>query len=271
MSNKKTNSKLPDIDILYEDKDCAVVNKPPNLMVHSDGKAPGPFLADWILEHYPEAKDVGDPMTGKDGEPLERGGIVHRLDRDTSGALIIAKTPEGHASIKKQFQYRTVEKKYLTFVWGEMTDEFGTIDRPIGRSGKDFRKWSATRGKRGDIRDALTYWVRIAIAQLPEAKAKDIPKDLGTMFSLIQAEPKTGRTHQIRVHLNAINRPVVGDIFYAPKRPMVLGFDRLALHSWSIQFKDLKDKTIKVMAPIPADFINACKELGIPVPEKTHS
>jgi len=265
------SNKMPEkIDILYEDKDCVVINKPPNLMVHSDAKSNGPFLTDWISEHFPTTKDVGDPMTGPEGESVERGGIVHRLDRDTSGVLIIAKTKEGHASLKEQFKNRTIVKNYLTFVWGEMADEFGTINRPIGRSGSDFRKWSAGRGIRGDIRDAETYWTRIAVAELDAKKAKAIPPDFGRRFSLLRVEPKTGRTHQIRVHLNALNRPVVGDSFYAPKRPFALGFSRLALHSWTIEFLSLNGTPVKVVAPLPADFIFACKELGIPAPKVIH-
>ncbi len=266
MSNKSIKKTDFDIDILYEDSDCAVINKPPGLMVHSNGKAEGPFLTDWIVAKFPEAKDVGDPMTAIDGTPVDRSGIVHRLDRETSGVLIVAKTREGHASLKKQFKDRTIVKDYLAFVWGDMQDEFGTIDRPIGRSGSDFRKWSAGRGIRGDIRDAETYWTRIAVADLDKEKAALIPPDLGRTFSLINAKPKTGRTHQIRVHLNAINRPVVADIFYAPKRPLVLGFKRLALHSWIIEFQTLEGKAVKVTAPLPDDFIGACKELGMKIP-----
>jgi len=274
MSN--ANEKIPEIKILYEDADCAVLDKPPGLMVHSDGRNRGPFLADWILAKYPEAKDVGDPMTDAEGKEVNRAGIVHRLDRETSGAIIIAKTAAGHASLKKQFQDRLVKKTYLAFVWGEMFEQFGTINRPIGRSGNDFRKWSATRGMRGDIREAETYWSLVASADLTEEKTTNIPANLGRSFSLIQAEPKTGRTHQIRVHLNALNRPVVGDILYAPKRPFALGFSRLALHSWTIEFLSLpaqaglNGKPVKIEAPLPADFIFACKELNIPTPKVIH-
>lgn len=247
-----SNKLLESIEILYEDNDCLVVNKPAGLMVHSDGRAGGPFLTDWIVEHYPSAADVGDPMTDQEGKPVNRAGIVHRLDRETSGALAIAKTAEGHANLKGQFKDRTISKRYLTFVWGEMQEDFGTINRPIGRSGSDFRKYSAQRGARGEMKEAETYWTK-----------KGTGKVDGEKFSFIEVEPKTGRTHQIRVHFVAINHPVVGDTLYAEKRPMALGFARLALHSRSIEFTDLSGKKIKVVAPLPEDFINAKKALGI--------
>lgn len=259
-----SNEFKPAPEILYEDADCVVVNKPTGLMVHSDGRASGPFLADWVVERYPEAHNVGDPMTGPDGAPLNRAGIVHRLDRDTSGALIIAKTAAAHAFLKTQFQDRSVAKKYLAFVWGEMKEEFGTISRPIGRSGSDFRKWSAQRGTRGETRHAETYWTRLwtgtSAVSGPEGTAVE-------KFSLILAEPKTGRTHQIRVHMNAVHHPVVGDALYAPKRPMALGFARLALHSEELSFTAPSGAKVSVRAPLPLDFSRAYADLGIPRPK----
>jgi 23S rRNA pseudouridine1911/1915/1917 synthase len=252
-----SNEAIPEIDILYEDADCAIIDKPSGLMVHPDGRAKGPFLTDWVIQHFPEAMNVGEPSRALDGTPIDRPGIVHRLDRETSGALIIAKTAAGHASLKQQFKDRTIKKRYLAFVWGQFDEEFGTIDRPIGRSGSDFRKWSAQRGARGDMRDAETYWSRIGqgIAAVPEGGSEK--------FTLVEAEPKTGRTHQIRVHFTAVQHPVVGDSLYAPKRGFALGFTRTALHAYSVEFDTLEGKRVKVTAPLPADFIQACKELDI--------
>jgi len=262
-----------------------VVNKPAGLMVHSDGKNNGPFLADWVLEKYPKAKNVGDPMNDSEGNPMNRAGIVHRLDRETSGAIIIAKTAAGHASLKQQFKDRLITKKYLAFVWGEMKEEFGTIDRPIGRSSSDFRKWSAYPTARGDIRESQTYWTRIANVKCKNQNGKLGDSNVGQSanrtigegnigsqgeilekFALVEVEPKTGRTHQIRVHFSAINHPVVGDSLYAPKMPMVLGFRRLALHSYSIGFVDLKGKKVLVVAPLPADFKKAVKKFDLKLP-----
>jgi 23S rRNA pseudouridine1911/1915/1917 synthase len=257
-----SNKAIPNIAILYEDAHCVVINKPADLMVHSNGKEDGPFLTDWIVEHFPMAKGVGEPARSEAGVDLDRSGIVHRLDRDTSGALIVAKTQECHAWLKKQFQDRTVFKKYLAFVWGEMEEEFGTISREIGRSGSDFRKWTAQRGARGEVRDAETYWTRIWTG-ISEGNPEERKDGIGNKFSLLEAEPKTGRTHQIRVHFNAIYHPVVGDSLYAPKRPPALGFERLALHSWIFEFENMEGKRIRIKAPFPEDFEKAIKELGI--------
>jgi 23S rRNA pseudouridine1911/1915/1917 synthase len=249
MSNKDTQN----ITIIYEDDNCLVINKPANTMVHPDGRSGGPYLTDWIVSTYPKIAGIGEPVRDPEGNPIDRPGIVHRLDRETSGALIIAKTQEAHAHLKAQFQDRTITKKYLAFVWGEMKEEFGTITKPIGRSVNDFRKWSAQRGARGEVREAETYWTRLFSTKT----------DGGQKFSLIEAEPKTGRTHQIRVHFVAIQHPIVGDRTYAPKRDLALGFDRVALHSRSVEFATMEGKTIKVVAPLPEDFVVACKELGV--------
>jgi len=255
-----SNQRIPEVEIVYEDENCLAVNKPAGIMVHSDGRAKGPFLTDWIIKHYPKALNVGDPMKDKEGNPVDRSGVVHRLDRETSGVLLIAKTAAGHASLKKQFQARTIAKKYIAYVWGEIEENFGLIDRPIGRSSSDFRKYSAQRGAKGVMRVAETYWTRKAVGTWKDEQGK-VEK-----FTFVEAEPKTGRTHQIRVHLNAINHPVVGDILYAPKRPMALGFKRLALHSNTIEFDTLEGKRVKVVAPIPEDFVEASKALEYSTP-----
>lgn len=237
----------PQINILYEDKDCVVINKPAGIMVHSDGRSKGPFITDWVLEHYPDAQKVGEPARDVLGESISRPGIVHRLDKDTSGALIIAKTKKGFKNLKEQFHDRLTKKNYLAFVWGNMSEEFGTITRSIGRSGNDFRKWTAQRGARGELREAETYWTLVS----------NFKDENGEKFALINAEPKTGRTHQIRVHLLAENHPVVSDSLYAPKKLKSLGFDRTALHSRSIEFKTTNNKLIKVEADLPTDFSDA--------------
>lgn len=255
-----SNESLPKVDVLYEDADCVVVNKPAGLMVHADARSEGPFLTDWVLAKYPDAMKVGEVQRAPDGEIIDRPGIVHRLDRDTSGAILIAKTPEAHAFLKKQFQDRTVAKKYLAFVWGELKEAFGTINRPIGRSANDFPKWSAQRGMRGEIREAETYWTRLwtGVAPVDSEKGQSDEK-----FTLVQAEPRTGRTHQIRVHFLAVHHPVLCDSLYAPKKPTALGFERLALHSRSIEFTALNGKKVVVEAPLPPDFQAAIKMAGI--------
>jgi len=264
---KVPKTKLPKIDILYEDTHIIAIDKPAGLMVHPDGRSEGPFLTDWLVKKYPRIKNVGESMLTPAGEQIIRPGIVHRLDRETSGVMLVAKTAKGHACLKAQFKARTITKKYLAFVWGEFTEDFGTINRPIGRSGSDFRKWSAQRGTRGIPRKAETYWTRLktfrASVKYDVASGE---QEAGTVrdekFTLLEAEPKTGRTHQIRVHFLAIHHPVVGDMLYAENRPYALGFERTALHAKHIEFDNVAGERIKLDGPLPADFKRACEENG---------
>jgi 23S rRNA pseudouridine1911/1915/1917 synthase len=246
------------IEILFEDKNYLVLNKPAGLIVHADGKTEEPTLVDWLLEKYPEMKDVGEPWTSPQGQTIYRPGIVHRLDRETSGVLIIAKTQESFEDLKKQFQNREIEKTYNAFVYGKMEEEDGVIDRAIGRSNKDFRMWSAQRGARGELREAITVYKVLETGRpLDEARGKVAAEG----YSYLEVRPKTGRTHQIRVHLKAINHPVIGDSLYAPKRDFALGFERLALHARSLAFKNLEGKELIIEAPLPEDFERGLAEL----------
>jgi 23S rRNA pseudouridine1911/1915/1917 synthase len=139
-----------DIEILYEDQDVIAINKPSGLVVHSDGRTKEKTVVDWFVYKYPESKGVGEHFVDKDGKEVDRSGIVHRLDRETSGVLLLAKTQKGFENLKSQFQTRDIEKEYHAFVYGKVKLDSGTIDRPIGRSGKDFRKKTAQRGSRGE-------------------------------------------------------------------------------------------------------------------------
>ncbi len=190
------------IGVLYEDKDILVLNKPAGLITHPDGRTDEPSLSDWLAKNYPETKGVGEILNYEDGRTIEKWGIVHRLDRDTSGAIIVVKNHEAFLNLKKQFQSRQVRKIYHAFISGELKKDEGEIDRPIGRSRKDPRLWSAQRGAKGVMRDALTLY-------------KVLWRGKGLSFAEI--EPKTGRTHQIRVHLASIGHPIVGDTLYGKK------------------------------------------------------
>ncbi|HRH32472.1 MAG TPA: RluA family pseudouridine synthase, partial [bacterium] len=152
-------------EILFENDAYLVINKPAGLVVHGDGKTKEPTLVDWLLEQYPEIKDVGEPLIienlATSHYPLgtlviPRPGIVHRLDRETSGVMIVAKTPEAFEYFKDAFKNREIAKTYNAFVFGHVKENEDTIDAPIARSKSDFRKWSAQRGARGEKRNAIT-------------------------------------------------------------------------------------------------------------------
>lgn len=233
--------------IIYEDDNVVVFNKPAGLMVHGDGRTHDKTLADILIEKFPERMEIGEPMRVVDSEGnfkiIYRPGIVHRLDKDTTGALVVAKNNEAFEMLKKQFQDRTIEKRYVALVYGSVKNDSGTIDRPIARSKSDFRQWSATRGTRGEKREAVTDYKVIKRFELE-----------GNPVTLIQVSPKTGRTHQIRVHLKAINYPIVGDILYAGHNRPNLGFSRPALHAASISFSLPGGKRVTAEAPFPVDF-----------------
>ena len=242
-----------DPKILYEEESVLVINKPAGLMVHGDGRSKEKTLADWLLEKYPEMKDTGEPWEHPEtGVVIPRPGIVHRLDKETSGVMVVAKNQETFLYLKKQFQERKIKKGYKAIVWGWVKEDEGIIDKPIGRSKKDFRMWSAQRGARGIMREAVTQFKVLNRFEQKEEK-----------FSYIEVYPKTGRTHQIRVHLKYLNHPVVCDTLYAAKRACpLLGFSRLALHAFSIEFS-LSDGSIKkIEAPLSDDFEQTLAEVS---------
>lgn len=258
--------------VIKEAKEYLIVNKPAGLIVHADGKTKDKTLVDWLAVKYPETKKVGETMKLGDGTIIERPGIVHRLDRDTSGLMVVARTQKMFDHLKKQFQDKTIEKHYRAFVYGYMkTDHDGMeheriVDMPIARSKNDFRRWTAERGKRGDERDATTIFMPLAQLQ---AKTEMLNKKTGSKTSVyepltfIDAFPKTGRTHQIRVHSKAIGNAVVADLLYAPQKAQVLGFKRQALHAFSLTFVDLAGKKVTFQAEYPADFVAAFEESHI--------
>lgn len=197
--------------------------------MHADGRTDEPTLTDWIVSKYPEIQGVGEPLVIRKGnkeEVIDRPGIVHRLDKETSGVLIVAKTNTAHAFLKEQFQNRTAHKTYLAVVWGNIKEDEGVIDAPIGKSKNDFRKWQAGDKARGTMREATT-----------EFRVLKRIQENGEYFCLCEVEPKTGRTHQIRVHMKYIHHPLVGDSLYAENRPYMLGFSRLALHALSLKIQ----------------------------------
>ncbi len=242
--------KISDI-LIYKDDSVLVVNKPSGLVVHGDGKSDEYSLVDMILDEYPEMKNVGEPMEIEyKGEikKIFRPGVVHRLDRDTSGVMILARTSECFDFLKKQFQDRETKKVYHAFVYGNIKDDSGVIDAPIGRSPSDIRMWSAGRGKRGTLREAITHW---------KVLARGSDKETNERVVYVELSPKTGRTHQLRVHMKHNNTPIIADPIYAPNRQHLLGFTRLALHAHTLTISLLDGQSRTFVAPLPGDFKNA--------------
>jgi len=280
---KTQNNKI--IPIIYEDENILAINKPTGLLVHPavvkdqgfPPKADQPpaekikdkTLVDWILEKYPEIKGVGEPMVFPDGAHIDKPGIIHRLDKDTSGIMLIAKNQKTFEFLKKQFQARTIKKIYQAIVWGNIKEDKGKIDKPIGRSPSTGHFLSG-RGVRGKMREAVTEYEvikRFSVetenlqSLIPKSLILNI-KDKGSRikdtiqeFTFLELYPKTGRTHQIRVHLKYINHPIICDKIYASNMPCpVLGLNRLALHAASIEFSLSNNKHMKFEAPLPEDF-----------------
>lgn len=238
------------IKILYEDSNILAIDKPSGISVHGDGRTKEKTIADWVLKNYPKMKNVGEPMFfDNKSERLEikRPGIVHRLDRDTSGVLLLAKNKKAYEFLKSQFQNREIKKTYVAIVNGWVKDDRGVINKPIGRSPADFRRHLSGRGVRGEIREAVTQYKVMKRFEAP------------TKFTYLEVYPKTGRTHQIRVHMKYLNHPIVCDELYNPGAPTPQGITRMALHAKSIEFKDLKGKTIKIESPLPKEFIKLQK------------
>lgn len=247
------------ITVLHEEKDFVVISKPAGLITHGDGKPNTKFVssvAEEVLKLYPEIKGIGEPEAN-----MERSGIVHRLDADTSGVMVIARTQEFFENIKQQFQDHVIEKEYKAFVWGWLKemDKNGVINSPIGRSGSDFRKFVTGRFARGEQRDAITFYQTLAQFESDDTGLGQVlPR-----FSYMSLKPKTGRTHQIRVHLKHIHHGIVSDPLYMANHPKALGFTRQALHAENIRFFDLKGIQRHFTAPFPQDFIDVCTKYSL--------
>lgn len=232
--------------ILFENENVLVINKPAGLLVHPDGKRDEYSLVNWVLEIHPEMAGVGEPLRilhKNEQVTIDRPGIVHRLDRETSGVMILAKNQTAYEFLKVQFQEHTIRKEYWAVVSG-WTDDRGIIDAPIGRSARDIRIWTAGRGARGVMRQAVTRYVA----------EKKFVNEKGEKFTLVKLFPETGRTHQLRVHMKSVQHAIIGDGLYAPNTLGQLGFNRVALHARYITFKDLNGTEVTIEAPIPDDF-----------------
>ncbi|MFZ2299895.1 MAG: RluA family pseudouridine synthase [Candidatus Moraniibacteriota bacterium] len=223
-----------DIPVLYDDASIAVIDKPAGVQTHPAGSMGTGTVAHWVIAHYPEVRGIG--------ENALRPGIVHRLDRETSGVLVIAKTAPAFQALKRLFQDREIEKKYIALVYGTMPALQGEIDKPLmQRSGELKRLVVETQHVPEGARQALTSYRVLARYE---------------GFDLLEVAPKTGRTHQIRAHLASLGHPIVGDKLYAWK-PMRRGeklfSSRQMLHAHRLRFELFSKKHV-FEAPLPPDF-----------------
>jgi len=236
---RATPEALP-LAIVYEDDDLLVVDKPAGMVVHVGAGVKSGTLVNALLHHIGKLSSVGGEL---------RPGIVHRLDKMTSGLVLVAKNDAAHRQLSEQFKARAVHKTYTVLVHGRAANESGEIRKPVGRD--PVRR---TRMKVGGLRarEALTrYRVIRRLAH----------------FTLLEAEPQTGRTHQIRVHFSSLGHPIVGDTLYgAPAKRRVAGREvatlmRTFLHAKSLEFHHPRTgKLLKLEAPLPrelGDFLNA--------------
>ncbi|PKP57421.1 RNA pseudouridine synthase [Candidatus Atribacteria bacterium HGW-Atribacteria-1] len=215
------------LDIIYEDEYLVVINKPANMIVHPAGKIRSGTLVNALLYH------CQDSLSGIGG--VIRPGIVHRLDKNTSGLMVAAKNDFAHLDLSRQIKDHQVTKKYLALVHGSLKDDSGIIDAPIGRSLKNREKMAVTEGK---SREAITHF-------------KVLKRFSG--YTLVEATLRTGRTHQIRVHLAFIGCPIVGDQLYGHRR-QGLNINRQALHSYILGFvHPASKKYMEFSAPLPQD------------------
>ena len=222
------------VPVIYEDNDIIVVNKPKGMVVHPANGNPDGTLVNAILAM------CKDSLSGIGGEI--RPGIVHRLDKDTSGLLIVAKNDEAHIKMSKQIQDRQVTKKYIALVKGVISENEATIDLPIGRSTKDRKKMAVdAKGK-----NAITHF--------------KVLKRYNN-YTLLELKIDTGRTHQIRVHMSYIGHPVVGDSVYSNGKNE-FGVEGQMLHARYLEFKHpITQKKMKLEAPLPKYFEEILKKL----------
>ena len=220
------------VKIVYEDNDLLVVDKAPGLTTHPSPGQTGHTLVNALLSYYPKLAEMGDSL---------RPGIVHRLDKDTSGLIIVAKNSQAQLNLINQFKIRSVSKTYLTLVKGHLVPEQGIIEAPIGRDPADRKRMAV-----------------VTAGRLARSEYKVVKYLKG--YTLLEVKPETGRTHQIRVHLSAIGYPVVGDGVYGVKVPFL---KRQFLHAYRLSFNlPATGERVEFKSALPDDLEEALKSLG---------
>lgn len=241
---EKKAVKIPDIKIIYEDGDVIVIDKPIGVVAQKAESTEAPAVTDFLEKYFPPIKKVG--------ESEQRSGIVHRLDKDTSGIMIAAKNQKTFEFLKTKFKNREVKKIYTALVYGQIKPETGEINLAIGRSPKMPCRQTVVRNpEQSDIKSRAAQTLYETIQSFPD-------------FSLLRVELKTGRMHQIRVHMKAIGHPVAGDRKYAGKKLLArtpeLG--RQFLHATELKIALPKGKEMVFRSELPADLNNFLKSLS---------
>ncbi len=222
-----------ELKIIYEDESLLAVDKPAGMVVHPGAGNPEGTLVNALLYWRPELAGVGSS---------ERPGIVHRLDKETSGLILVAKKTSVYLKLQRMFQQRQVQKSYIALVWGEVKER-GQIELAIGRDPVHRKKISPRAKKK---REAVTFFEKLAFVE---------------GVSIVKACPKTGRTHQIRVHFSSIGHPILADPLYSRKKTELIS--RLALHSFAIRLKHPeRDEILELSSPLPEDMREAIERLG---------
>lgn len=235
--NELAPNKEIKLEVVYQDENIIAVNKPAGLAVHPTSREKYNTLVNGLVARFPEIKNIGDGSK----EAWARPGIVHRLDKDTSGIMVVARNQNAFDKLKKIFQDRKINKKYLAIVWGKLSQKEGVIEKPIARAGNYRKQVIAGRKTKTKIRPAVT-----------EHKVIKESKN----YSLLEVMPRTGRMHQIRVHLASMGHPVVGDAVYGIKyKEDPEALTRHLLHAKSLEF-ELEGKKYFLEAEIPEEFRN---------------
>lgn len=235
------------LDIISETDDFIIINKPAGLQVHPDFNEKENTLVNALIVAFPAIAQLEDDHTYS---YQLRPGIVHRLDKETSGILIIAKNKKSFLEFKKMFKEKTIAKKYLAIVYGTPENKNGVIDKALARTTNYRKQTIASRKTKTKVREALTKYKLL--------------RKLGADFSLLEVSPQTGRTHQIRVHLCSIGHPIVGDNLYRKKLyDRYLGAKRHMLHANEIKF-ELFGTKYNFKAPTPKDFDSILAKISTP-------
>lgn len=221
------------LDIIYEDKDLIVVNKPRGMVVHPSAGHRGGTLVNALLHYCDDLSGINDVI---------RPGIVHRIDRDTSGLLMVAKNDQAHRALAEQLEAKTVKRSYEAIVHGAVPHEYGTIDAPLGRDPKDRQKIAVVSGGKA----AITHF--------------EVIERIGDKFTHVKCVLETGRTHQIRVHMKYIGFPLVGDPKYGPRKIIAMGGQ--ALHAKELGFEHPRTKEwMHFEVEAPKDFQEGLKKI----------